>query len=197
MVLYRGESRGTFAIDVGSEMTAISWQELLHDEEVQEPNLVGGWLPSDPHKVKFPSSILYRGKTPIHFGYAAESMADEEPHSRLVKGFKLALHPLHMQDQACKALPGVDAVASQQYQKPVLPTDITEVYRIFYTYVLEHTRDVYIKARENGQRQWQDLIASAHFVLPHPNGWTAVEQDVLKSPCLVRYSVGTNHKSPL
>lgn len=84
--VHRGPSKLLISIDVGATNSAVAWQYLQSDKVVPLPTNVAQWPgPQDGHRVKIPSSILYRNREAVKFGLDAEDEVDLGLGEHLIK----------------------------------------------------------------------------------------------------------------
>lgn len=181
--IHRGDSKLVISIDIGATCSAVAWQHLHSDSEIEPPTNVSGWEGAySAFDFKVPTSILYEGQNPIKFGKDAEDHEDL-PGTVLIRNPKLVLHPEWLQNIAspprAPLIPGGRPIPT--FRKPIIPCHLTieKIYEDFLNYLIKHTRQSFAVTQLDGGKLFDGLLPTAHWLLGAPNGWSPKEKQFL------------------
>ncbi|KAJ3012576.1 hypothetical protein NUW54_g1828 [Trametes sanguinea] len=178
---YKGSVRKlVFGIDIGTTFSGISYA-ILDPGEVPKIHSVNRF-PGQEHATgytKIPSVLYYYPSGDIHSAGAEATLPDIELEAQdlgliLVEWFKLHLHPKRLYSDTDEAV--------QYGTLPPLPTGKTavDVCADFLAYLYRCAQDFILEAHSNGNSLWKSAQGRAEFVLSHPNGWSGLQQGLLR-----------------
>ncbi|KAG8793239.1 hypothetical protein FRC12_003456 [Ceratobasidium sp. 428] len=176
--LWNDSQKIILGIDIGATQSAVSFA-YLYPGGPQTLHRVANWPGQESHKgeSKIPTLVYYDsdGKA-VSFGAEAAKVTTgdaEDQGWRLVRHFKLHLHPKTMQ---------------QKYDLKVQPLPdgipLEKIYADFMAYILQHTRSYFESRVLEGANLWKELRDDMTIVLAHPNGWAIKEQNFLRKAAI-------------
>jgi hypothetical protein len=174
---WEGKEKLVIAIDCGTTQSGVAYSYLFPGGQ-QSVQRVLQWPGQQAQRgeAKIPTVVWYdQDGTAQAFGAEALSTRimnqAEDDGWDLVEHFKLHLHPVTMRTE-------------YNINVPTLPTSggltLERIYADFFGYLFRHTRTFFQDRELDGENLWGKLQGSIQFVIAHPNGWGAYEQDFLR-----------------
>lgn len=143
--------------------------------------VVPRWRGSHEADTKVPSSILYKGRKAFAFGHEAEDYPEDD--GKVVRNFKLILHPPEMRHLTERGPGG----GQTPFEIPVLPSGVSieDAYTDYLKFLIAGAKDFFVGTAESlgtsDAAAWTRLIGSAHFVVSVPNGWHEPQKAVVRA----------------